>query len=41
MDRAPAVITWSGRDRQGRAVPPGVYEIEIRGRMLPTWAESP
>jgi endonuclease I len=38
--RAPATLTWSARDRQGRPVPPGVYEIEVRGRMLPAWAEG-
>ena len=38
--RAPTVLTWSGLDREGRPVPPGVYEIEVRGRMVPAWAES-
>gem|GEM_PF-6876007 len=37
---APAVLTWSGLDRAGRPVPPGVYEIEVRGRMVPRGAES-
>jgi hypothetical protein len=36
---APAVHTWNGRDQQGRPVPPGVYEIEVRARMVPAWAE--
>ncbi len=36
---APAVQTWNGRDQQGRPVPPGVYEIEVRARMVPAWAE--
>ena len=39
MAGSPATLTWSGRDREGRLVPPGVYEIEVRGRMLPAWAE--
>jgi len=39
MAASPATLTWSGRDREGRLVPPGVYEIEVRGRMLPAWAE--
>jgi endonuclease I len=36
---APAVHTWNGRDQQGRPVSPGVYEIEVRARMVPAWAE--
>jgi len=36
---APAVHTWDGRDQQGRPVPPGLYEIEVRARMVPAWAE--
>ncbi|MBI5446938.1 MAG: hypothetical protein HY900_37695, partial [Deltaproteobacteria bacterium] len=36
----PAELTWSGLDQQGRPVPPGEYEIEVRGRMLPSWAED-
>ena len=35
----PAVHTWDGRDHQGQPVPPGVYEIEVRARMVPAWAE--
>ncbi len=35
----PATLTWRGVDRQGRPVPPGTYEIEVRGRVMPAWAE--
>ncbi len=37
---APAVLAWSGLDRDGNPVPPGFYEIEVRARLLPAWAED-
>ena len=37
---APAVLTWSGLDRHGKPAAPGAYEIEVRGRLLPAWAEG-
>lgn len=36
---SPAVHSWDGRDQQGRPVPPGLYEIEVKARMVPAWAE--
>ena len=34
--KKPAVITWNGLDRSGAPVPPGFYEIEVRGRLRPS-----
>lgn len=34
----PVVFEWNGRTKDGRAVKPGMYEIEVRGRFVPTWA---
>ena len=38
--KAPATLVWTGLDREGRPVAPGVYEIEVRGRLVPSWAEG-
>ncbi len=37
---APTLIAWDGRDRAGRPVAPGWYEVEVRARFLPTWLEA-
>ena len=34
----PVVFEWDGRAKGGRAVKPGMYEVEVRGRFVPTWA---
>jgi len=31
----PVLFEWDGRDRQGRPLPAGLYQIEVRGRFVP------
>ena len=33
--KVPVVFSWDGRDKKGRIVAPGDYEIEVRGRFVP------
>ncbi len=36
--KAPVVFSWDGLRRDGKPVRPGFYEIEVKGRFVPTWA---
>jgi endonuclease I len=33
--KQPVVFSWDGRDHLGKAVGPGLYEVEVRGRFVP------
>ncbi len=33
----PVIFSFDGRDSEGNLLPPGIYEIEVRGRFVPTW----